>query len=101
MTFKKKGKIRDIDNAYAKEMRDVRNSRIKVISDYIFNGKISVILKITDGYQCIIDNKRFGIGDNKSDKSFEITSQRQIETYIKMMDVKFYYVLKDEDKKKG
>lgn len=98
--LQKKGKIRDIDNAYAKEMRDVRNSRIKVISDYIFNGKISVILKITDGYQCIIDNKRFGIGDNKSDKSFEITSQRQIETYIKMMDVKFYYVLKDEDKER-
>lgn len=95
-----RGKSKDVDNAYAKEMREVRNSRIKILCDYILNDKINVIFKITDGYQCILNKKRFSIGDNKTGKEYDIKDTRQIEEYIKRMDIKQYYSLTNEQKEK-
>lgn len=96
--LQKKGKIRDIDNAYAKEMRQVRNSRIKVVSEFIFNGRFSVIIKAGDIYECLMNNKRFTIGSSKNDKEIDINEVREIENYLKINDVKFYYVLNEEEK---
>ena len=93
-----KGKIKDVDNAYAKEMREVRNSRIKVLCEYILNGKMSVIFKISDGYQCISNKKRFRVGDNKDIKEYDVKDIRDLEEYIKRMNIKWYYILKDNEK---
>ncbi|MFI3210732.1 MAG: hypothetical protein R3Y64_06745 [Peptostreptococcaceae bacterium] len=99
--LRKTGKMVHDDQMFEKNLRDARNYRIKLLAQYLLDEKFGVILKVSNGYQCILNKKIFEVGDNKSNNEFEMTNLVKIEEYLKRLNIKSYYVIKAEDNVKS